>query len=123
MKRNPRIIGQASLEFAISATVIAVLLSGAGWVLKAEWDRGRCAYLTFERTHSVLTDTEESPASGLIPMALRGPRGTGGLTRFPHVKQAPAAVSVSDNGPAISGIGQCGTAIEGLSLLKLESLP
>lgn len=43
------------IEFFFSTTLVVLVLSGTGWVLKAEWDRSRCAYLVFEATHAKRT--------------------------------------------------------------------
>ncbi len=44
--------GQVLLEFALSSGLLLLTLVGSGWVLRAQWQRTRCAVLTFERTHA-----------------------------------------------------------------------
>jgi hypothetical protein len=44
--------GQSLVEFMVSATVASLVVAGTGWLLRAQWERGRCAYLVFEATHA-----------------------------------------------------------------------
>jgi hypothetical protein len=74
---------------------VILTLSGAGWVLRAEWDRARCAYLVFEVTHSKLVGAP-APAT-------------------------PAPVSVTDQGDSVVGHGVCGQSTETVRLPKLEA--
>lgn len=46
--------GQTLVEFifGLSTVLISVVLGGS--ILKAQWQRGKCAYLAFENTHAAL---------------------------------------------------------------------
>jgi hypothetical protein len=46
--------GQSTVELLISVSVLMITLVGVGWVFKAEWDRGKCVYFVFEKTHAAL---------------------------------------------------------------------
>jgi hypothetical protein len=86
--------GQALLEMAISFAVITITLTGASWVLKAEWNRFQCAYLTFEAVHAKMT---------------------GSFQRI-HPK-----TTVVDNGNSVIGLGVCGGVREQVELPYLEA--
>jgi hypothetical protein len=47
--------GQSTLEFLTSASLLMITVTGVGWLFKAEWERGKCAYLVFEKTHAAVT--------------------------------------------------------------------
>lgn len=87
--------GQVLIELVISAASVALVLAGAGWVLKAEWHRARCAHLVFERTHERLVGAPERGVS--------------------------VSVRVTEDPVSVRGEGLCGTAIEQVELRKLEA--
>ncbi len=90
--------GQVTLEFILSATLFAIAISGASWILKASWDRAQCAYLVFESTHARLT---------------------GRFTR----QATKVRVQLAESPQAVQGIGQCGDHRERVWLLKLGASP
>jgi hypothetical protein len=92
--------GQALVEFAFFSIFSAGFIGIAGSILKEEWDRSKCAYLTFEGTHHYLV-------SGLINLPVN--LGHGFLFQ------------VEDLGDQILGIGQCGNHIEKVRLPRLET--
>jgi hypothetical protein len=92
--------GQSTLEFSLSAAMLALVLSASGWLLRAEWDRGRCAYLVFEETHA-----------RLIGARLRE-SGFG----------SRSGVTIEETSQEVRGSGRCGGATELVALPKLESL-
>jgi hypothetical protein len=55
--------GQSTVELLISVSVLMITLSGVGWVFKAEWDRGKCVYFVFEKTHAALVGTKSLHSS------------------------------------------------------------
>ena len=88
--------GQAVLELTFSAGLVALTLAGAGWVLQAEWNRGRCAYLTFETTHARLVG--------------RRPNATA------------RQVETEENEREVRGEGRCGKIVEKVALRRLEAV-
>ncbi len=48
---NRAMIGQSLVEFSLSALVLVTFLVACSFVLKAQWDRAKCAYIVFEKTH------------------------------------------------------------------------
>jgi len=99
--------GQALVEVLVSATCILILFSGAGWVLRLAWEKGRCAALVFESTHG----------------SLSGKPGDGGLLHSSGAREFQFSVSESDT--SVIGEGRCGdrmTAVERVGFRKLESL-
>ena len=88
--------GQAVLDLLITSTLIALTITGAGWVLRAQWDRARCAHLVFEKAHARLF--------GLGPGALS------------------VGLRVADAGDAVEAEAQCGDARERVRLRKLEKV-
>ena len=82
-------------EFLISLGLAVTALSGAAWVWKAEWERTRCAYLVFEKTHAELVG--RSGTRAFFPM------------------------TVADRPDSVEGFGQCGPEVrERVRLPKLE---
>jgi hypothetical protein len=86
--------GQVLLELVFSAAGVALVLAGAGWVLRAEWQRARCAYVVFERTHERLVGLPEQGVS--------------------------VSVRVSERPGSVLGEGRCGGANERVEMAKLE---
>ena len=84
-----------TVEFLMTGTLIAFVLSGASWVLKGEWDRHRCAHFIFETAHAKLHGDRMPIPFGRIQVA----------------------VSVNENSVQASGI--CGRARESVELPKL----
>lgn len=100
--------GQATLELLISSTVLTVLVAGAGWIIKAEWDRGKCAYLVFEKTHAELTEEDEGEESQLRPLS--------------SLVSKASEIQITDTTEEVAGAGHCGGASETLHLRKLEAV-
>jgi hypothetical protein len=44
--------GQTLVELLMSLSTVVVSITAAGWLLKVQWDQGRCAYIVFEQTHA-----------------------------------------------------------------------
>jgi hypothetical protein len=88
--------GHATLELALTATTVTLVLAGAAWLVRAEWKRGQCAYVVFERTHARLT--------GRPPLA-----------------RASVAVRLAEDDGGVTGEADCGEARERVRLPKLEN--
>ncbi len=54
MKRKNAAAGFATVEFGMTAGLIVLTLAGAAWIVKAQWDRDRCAYFAFQAAHESL---------------------------------------------------------------------
>ena len=87
--------GQTLIELLISSALITLTVTGAGWVLHAEWNRAKCEYLVFQKTRQ-------------------------GLNRLSGVSSNNPSVLLTDNGSEITGEGQCGDAVETVRLNRLE---
>lgn len=90
--------GQATLEVLVSSTLVLVVFAGAGWVLRAAWERGKCAALVFEATRGALSREHR-------PLAVE--------------------LSISESDEALVGEARCGArrpAIERVGFRKLEKL-
>ena len=90
--------GQAILEVLVSSTLVLILFAGAGWVLRAAWEKGKCAVIVFEATRGALSRENR-------PLALE--------------------LSISESDEAVVGEGRCGDrrpAIERVGFRKLEHL-
>jgi hypothetical protein len=61
-------LGQTTFELLASASLLMITVSGMGYLFKAEWDRGKCAYLVFEKTHAAAVGSSGlfSPTSSLV---------------------------------------------------------
>lgn len=92
--------GQATLELVLSSALVIVALSGAGWLLKAQWERSRCAYLVFEATHARLT---------------------GRLFVLPEAKFGRIEIGFAEDGQFIQGEASCGSGSEKVRLPKLAA--
>jgi hypothetical protein len=86
--------GQATLEFSVSATLIALVLTGAGWILKVNWERAQCAYLVFETTHARVMGRIEP-------------------------RQSQVQVLITESPSSIQGEGKCGDHTERVVMQKL----
>lgn len=51
---NSNIKGQTLIEFAFTLLGLSLMITYAGGLIRAQWQRSRCAYLAFENTHSQL---------------------------------------------------------------------
>jgi hypothetical protein len=103
----PRHSGQALLEVLVASTWILIVVTGAGWILRIAWEKGRCAALVFESTHGALSG-EPRVGAGLL--------GVGG-------RDFQFAVSESES--SVIGEGRCGDrkpAPERVGFRKLETL-
>jgi hypothetical protein len=90
--------GQTLLELLASISTVAVTLGAAGWLLKVEWDQGKCAYVVFEKTHAQVAHS-------------RPPRSPAWLD---------APVGIEDFPDAVKGDANCGESHEAVTLPKLE---
>lgn len=86
--------GQTTLELSVTAALISITLVGAGWLIRAQWDRAKCAYLVFESTHA---------------------------TRAGRLQKPSLLVSISTGDQEFTGVGLCGKARETVRLRKLEN--
>lgn len=92
--------GQTTLELILSLTLIAVTLTGAGWLLHAQWTRAKCAYLVFEHTRSRLS----------------------GILAYRPGQSAKVSIRIHEDENEVQGSGICGEAREKVSLRKLEAI-
>lgn len=89
--------GQAITELVLSSALILIVITGTGWVLRASWERGRCAYLTFEAGRARL--------SGAV---------------FPTRQTARARWRLTEDARSVTAQGWCGDAEEKVSFRKLD---
>lgn len=80
-------------EFLLGLLFSCAAVAAACGLLRAEWDRTRCAYVTFEATHARLT----------------GSRARQDLR-----------VRLSEDAEEVRGEGSCGSARESVRLPRLE---
>jgi hypothetical protein len=92
-------MGQTTVELLVSTSLLVIAVSGMGYLFKAEWDRGKCAYLVFEKTHAAVTSgsAPESQDSQVqtedLPDSVRGValcRGTPEIISIPKLEQETA---------------------------------
>lgn len=83
-------------EFLIGLLLTLATLTGAAGLFQAEWERTRCAYLTFEAAHTRLT----------------------GGWRKPDLR-----IQVEVNAEGVRAIGRCGKAREEVDLPWLDGAP
>jgi hypothetical protein len=95
--------GQSLLEFLISLALLLPLLVGAGGLLKAQWDRARCTYHSFEQARQRLAS---DPSSSILTR-VAGWRSGVRLEETEHEIRASAV---------------CGKARESIRLRKLEAM-
>ena len=93
--------GQSTVELLISVSVLMITLSGVGWVFKAEWDRGKCVYFVFEKTHATLVGAK-------IPNSNRWMDSTIVVQNLPE---------------GAKGVALCGGSPETVLLPQLEPQP
>jgi hypothetical protein len=93
--------GQSTVELLISVSVLMITVSGVGWVFKAEWDRGKCVYFVFEKTHAALIGTK-SPNSR---------------------RWMDSPIDVQSLPEGAKGVALCGGSPEMVSLPQLEPQP
>ncbi len=88
--------GQTVLELTLSMGLVLITLTGAGWLLKAYWERTRCAYLVFEIAHA-----------RLVGRVLPGP--------------IQVKISMGEDARSVHGEGLCGSVRENVVLNRLEA--
>ncbi len=88
--------GQATVELLISGTLVTLTLLSTCWLLKAQWERGRCAHLVFERTRQAMNDG----GSPSIPIRVD--------------------VEIWEDRESVHGKARCGDATEEVVLRKIE---
>jgi len=93
--------GQSTVELLISVSVLMITLSGVGWVFKAEWDRGKCIYFVFEKTHAALIGTKSLNSS----------------------RWMDSPIDVQNLPEGAKGVALCGGSPETVSLPQLEPQP
>ncbi|MEO5968903.1 MAG: hypothetical protein ABIQ95_03175 [Bdellovibrionia bacterium] len=102
--------GQALAEFIYFSVCSASIVGTAGFILKQEWDRSKCAYLVFEYTHNYLVHPDTVVAE--IPFSKSSLRRSG-MSDF--------AFHIEAHSHQIIGTGQCGNHIEKVRLPMLET--
>lgn len=50
-------VGQTTVELLATLSTVVLAITAAGWMLKVEWDRGKCAHIVFERTHAQVSNS------------------------------------------------------------------
>ena len=88
--------GQTLLEFTVSAAMLALVISGSGWLLRVEWERSRCAFLVFEKTHARLTGT--------------------------NPPRTQVRIIIREKPDSVEGEGKCGNSIEHVEFDRLEKM-
>lgn len=83
-------------EFLVGLLLSITALVGAAGLLRSEWERTRCAYLTFEAAHMRLT---------------------GGWYK------SDARVSVDSTSSGVRATGRCGTSREEVAFPWLDGAP
>jgi hypothetical protein len=91
-------MGQTTFELLTSASLLMITVSGMGYLFKAEWDRGKCAYLVFEKTHAAAVG---SATPNLLSLAT-------------------TSVTTEDLPDSTRGIAFCHGSTEVVSIPKLE---
>lgn len=103
-----RTSGQALVEFVFFSLFSSIFVGFAGFILKEEWNRSKCAYLTFEKTHHDLLGSSLSE-EGEVFSLLKG----GGGPSF--------SFQIEEHGQEIVGIGLCRGHQEKIRLPLLET--
>lgn len=98
--------GQTLTEFLLGLGLITLTIAGSGWLLAAQWQQAKCAYLTFQRTRQALDLAGDKRSPEMLPRAI------GGIQKI-ELRMEPTGVS---------GVGRCGTFPETVKLKSLESL-
>lgn len=91
-------LGQTTVELIASLSTVVLTITAAGWLMKVEWDRGKCAYIVFEKTHAQATHS--------LP-----PLFTWGSDMPVQVQNVPGGTE---------GTGICGQSAERVSLPQLD---
>jgi hypothetical protein len=91
-------VGQTTFELLASASLLMITVSGMGYLFKAEWDRGKCAYLVFEKTHAAAMNPSQSDFFSV-----------------------GSVVQTEDLPDSVKGIALCHGSPEIVSIPKLES--
>ena len=89
--------GQSLVELMISFALVTVTVTGATWILQAEWNRSKCAFLVFQATRESLNGTPS-----------------------PLQTTARSGVQITESGIEVTGEAHCGEALETVHLRKLE---
>jgi len=100
LRQAPETSGQSLVEFLLGLIPVTLVLAGAVILLKAQWDRIRCAHLVFEKTHEQMIKGE-TPLSGPI-----------GISGDAIVAETPTG---------FIGKAVCGNSRERVELPKLEN--
>jgi hypothetical protein len=90
------------IELLFTIPMIVLTLTGAGWFLKVEWDQGRCAYITFEKTHAQLTGSSPLSGANLSASAYGG------------------RVQIQVSPESVQGSADCGSSTEQVGLPQLD---
>ena len=98
------------IETVLALTLAAGAFAGLAGVLGDEWDRMRCAVLTFEAGHERLVK-EPSASMGRVEV---GRDILTGIGKQPLVR-------VTENADIIQAEGQCGRARERVNFVRLEA--
>ena len=80
-------------EFLLSLLLSIIAVTATSGLLRTQWERTRCAYLTFEAVHARLVGAAVKPDLRI------------------QLEESPAQVS---------GVGRCGQAREQVALPRLE---
>ena len=79
MTQDSRQSGQSVIEFLLSSGLLILVLAGSGWLLKLHWERSKCAYLVFEKTHARLNGVQRPTLASDLTVAIsESPTGVTG---------------------------------------------
>ncbi len=112
MKRRSDQAGQALVEFSFSVLLIVVLVFLCGLVLKAEFERLRCAHEVFEQTHQRLVQGRDE--SGSVSLHSN-------QVRAKLVRSVFSGVTITVDDQGVHGRMTCGRTLERVDLPWLES--
>lgn len=87
--------GQSLVEFCVWIALSVGLLLGISKLYRLEWDRLKCSYLVFEKTHQALVGVDE---------------------------KNNAQVRIQELNDHFEGTRRCGNLTETLALKKLEAI-
>jgi hypothetical protein len=100
--------GQTTVELLTSASLLMITISGVGWLFKAEWQRGECAYFVFEKTHAALISSSSDSSGSLnSPLELLS-------------SSSAVPVQIEDGPEQTRGFSFCRGTLESVTLPKLE---
>jgi len=80
--------GQTVIEFTLAAGTLALAVIGAGWALRAQWNRARCAAITFERTHAQAHARAPAFGGRLVVLFQETPDAVEGDAACPPVRES-----------------------------------